>query len=178
MKEIKSNTKLFNELIEKQVANGDLKDIDIDKYKDSDMEECDGGYGTADIKNMIKNKELGGKRTSPQEVPEVKKYPKVFTCPQCDFISQNEPTFNNHVTSAHAGQPTCPFCFLGFNDYQSLRKHCQTKHKEVRNQREKEDRNLPEGRKRPCRFFRNGEGQCSQRSGFCNYDHTVVPENE
>ena len=51
-------------------------------------------------------------------------------CPQCDFISQNAVFFNEHITTAHAGQPNCPFSFLGFKDYLSLRKHCENSHTE------------------------------------------------
>ena len=32
--------------------------------------------------------------------------------------------------------------------------------------------------KRPCRFFRNGTGQCSPPSGVCEYDHTIIPDSE
>ena len=84
--------------------------------------------------------------------------------------------FNEHLTKAHAGQPTCPFCFICFSDYPSIRKHCEIKHREMNNN--KKDTKGSEGRKRPCRYFQNGEGQCLPRSGVCLYDHTVIPNNE
>ena len=177
LEKIKSNTKLFNDIIEQKLASGELKDIDMSKYKDSKMEECDGGYGNEDLHTLGKNKNLGGRRTNPQEGPEVNKFPKVHTCPQCDYISQNEMNFNEHVTKAHSGQPTCPFCFVAFKDYTSVRKHCEGNHKELRNDVQR-SRNIPGGWKKPCRFFNNGEGQCTPRSGSCNYDHTVIPDNE
>ena len=102
----------------------------------------------------------------------------MFTCPQCDFISQNESIFNEHITKAHAGQPTCPFCFVGFRDYPSIRKHCETSHIELRVQEDKKRRNVPEGRKRPCRYFRNGRGHCQPRSGTCEFDHTIISDGE
>ena len=91
------------------------------------MEECDGGYGASvgakDLRKLLRNKQLGGKRTNPQMDSEIQKFPK-YNCLQCDFISQNEIMFNEHLTKAHAGQPTCPFCFIAFIDYPSIRK-CQ-----------------------------------------------------
>ena len=65
-------------MIEKQLKNGEIKDIDIFKYKDGKMEECDGGFNATDLKDMIRNKHLGGKRTNPQECSEVKDYPKML----------------------------------------------------------------------------------------------------
>ena len=80
------------------------------------------------------------------------------------------------MLKAHAGHPTCPFCYHGFKDLASVRKHCAIAHKEVKNN--KNEVNSPEGWKRPCRFFRNGSGKCTPRSGSCQFDHTVVPDNE
>ena len=92
------------------------------------MEECDGGEASSlatgsaslDLTSMLKNKYLGGKRSSPQEKPEqrrvTEKEKKMYKCPQCDFISQNEIFISEHMTKAHAGQPNCPFCFVGFKD--------------------------------------------------------------
>ena len=183
LKKIKKNTPLFNKIIQKQLADGDLVDIDLSIYQENEMEECDGGRlskknsRTADLSSMLKNKKLGGKRTSPQEEPAIRKEKvKMFECPQCDFLSQNEVFFNEHIVKAHVGQPTCPFCFNGFKDYMTLRKHCETSHYEKK--AGKSQTIIPEGRKRPCRYFRNGEGNCSPPSGSCDFDHSVVPNSE
>ena len=137
-------------------------------YQTKEMEECDGGeasssaivYGSGDLKKLMKNKKLGGKRSSPQENPEVKKVsenPRILKkCPQSDFISQNDVFFNEHMTKVHAGQPNCHFCFMGFRDYFTLKKDCENAHKE--NKSGNQPKKLPEGRKRPCRFFKNGKG--------------------
>ena len=113
---------------------------------------------------------------------------KLLKCPQCDFMTQNETFFNEHMTNLHSGLPKCPFCFLAFQDYSSLRKHCRTVHAETRNnQTERMDNiqtggrardNIPEGRKniRPCRYFQNGEGKCAPKNGKC--DHSIIPFNE
>ena len=181
-------------------------------YKSNEMEECDGGearskttgYGPMDLQNLFKNKHLGGKRTSPQEQSDQRqqvknKEIKMFKCPQCDFITQNEIFFNDHMTKVHAGQPNCPFCFVAFENYPSLRKHCEDNHGERSSDKKKETvpegkkENIPEGRsendpvdrkanpsgrKGPCRFFNNGQGQCSPRFGTCQYDHSVIPDSE
>ena len=77
------------------------------------MEECDGGeesikkngYGPLDLTNLVRNKYNGGRRTSPQEKPQLfkktAKEGKVLKCPQCDFLSQNEVYFNTHITEVH-----------------------------------------------------------------------------
>ena len=71
------------------------------------------------------NKKKGGKRTNPQEKLEQKKQTekqigsKLYKCPQCDFVSQNENFFNQHMIKAHADQPNCPFCYIGFDNYTS-----------------------------------------------------------
>ena len=57
-------------------------------------------------------------------------------CPQCDFISQNETYFNEHMTKVHSGQPICPFCFIAFKNYSTLRKHCETVHRELKKKEE------------------------------------------
>ena len=84
-------------------------------HQTNDMEECDGGetsssatgYGSGDLKNLVKNKNLGGKRSSPQDNPEIRKVSQkpreMKKCPQCDFITQNEIFFNEHLTKVHAG---------------------------------------------------------------------------
>jgi uncharacterized C2H2 Zn-finger protein len=145
---MKKNTQLFNKIIEQQIADGEIVNVDMSKYKDDGgMEECDGGaksrkttgYGSMELQSLVKNKIRGGRRTSPQDKPEMKKTSekkeeaKMFKCPQCDFISQNKVFFNEHVTKAHAGKPTCPFCYNGFEDLPSLRKYCELYHKEAGN---------------------------------------------
>ena len=72
-------------------------------------------------------------------------------------------------------QPTCPFCFKAMDSYAAVRKHFEAYHTEV-----KYDSKLKkkDGIKRPCRFFRNGTGQCSPPSGVCDYDHTIIPDSE
>ena len=37
---------------------------------------------------------------------------------------------------------------------------------------------LPGGRKKPCRYFNNGNGQCRPRYGNCSFDHSVIPFSE
>ena len=106
------------------------------------MEECDGGFGndSLDLDSLRRNKLAGGKRTSPQEISDVRvsgrknTERKILKCPQCDFISQNESFFNEHITSARSGHPNCPFCFLPFNGYLALRNHCRTKDNEIKNE--------------------------------------------
>ena len=102
LKRIKNNTKLFNEIIQKQLDDGEIRNIDLSMHQTNDMEECDGGeasssatgYGFGDLKNMVKNKKLGGKRSSPQDNPEIRKVSQkvreMKKCPQCDFIPQND----------------------------------------------------------------------------------------
>ena len=90
-------------------------------------------------------------------------------CPQCDFISPNETYFNQHMTKVHSGQPNCPFCFIAFKNYPTLR-NCP--------QRTKEEKrgayNSSWGKKKPCRYYNNGQGQCLARSGSCSFDHSVI----
>ena len=74
---IKINTRKFNEIIEKQLDDGEVVDIDISFYKNK-MEVCDGGevsskstgYGQIDLNNLLKYKQSGGKRTTPQDKSE------------------------------------------------------------------------------------------------------------
>ena len=33
-------------------------------------------------------------------------------------------------------------------------------------------------RRKPCRYFRNGSGTCSPPSGVCDFDHSIIPDNE
>ena len=173
--------------------------IDINKYKgrEDGMEECSGGFGneSLDLDRLRKDKQKGGKRTSPQQNPELRKVQEkwekqILKCPQCDFISQNETFFNEHMTKVHSGQPNCPFCFLPFQEYAALRKHCRAIHEESShnsNERKlkgqsgrivRED--LPEGgrKRRPCRYFRNGEGKCTPNRGSCDFDHSIIPFSE
>ena len=55
---------------------------------------------------LIKNKNLGGKRSSPQEQSELRKETikekTMRKCPQCEFVSQNETYFNEHMSTVHA----------------------------------------------------------------------------
>ena len=44
LRKIKKNTKLFNEIIKKQLDDGKIRDIDISKYTFDQMEECDGQF--------------------------------------------------------------------------------------------------------------------------------------
>ena len=194
---IKENTKLFNRIIEKHLDDGIIKNVDIEKYKDKedDLEVCNDVFGneSLDLDRLRINKQKGGKRTSPQALPEIgnsaqNSGKKLLKCPQCDFMTQNETFFNEHMTNVHSGLPNCPFCFLAFKDYSSLRKHCRTVHAETRNnQTERMENiqtggrardNIPEGRKniRPCRYFQNGEGKCAPKNGKC--DHSIIPFNE
>ena len=137
------------------------------------------GYGS--LKKLFKNKRMGGRRTSQQENPEAgkqreEKQPSMLKCPQCNFLSQNETYFNEHVSKVHANQPTCQFCFKAFDSYPAVRKHCESYHNEVENN--VKSKQQKEGSKKPCRFFRNGTGQCSPPSGVCNYDHSIIPDSE
>ena len=186
IKKMKENTKLFNKIIENKVATGKLKDIDISKYMVNEMEECDGGEasmestGYGSLKNLVLNKQLGGRRTNPQEKSEVgkqknTKQTQIFKCPQCDFLSQNEIYFNEHISKVHSNQQTCPFCFMAFDSYADVRKHCESNHSERKSEVKSKQK---EGIKKPCRFFRNGTGRCSPPSGVCNYDHTITPDSE
>ena len=68
------------------------------------------------------------------------------------------------------------YLLCGFIDYPALRQHCSVAHKEEISRRD--ERDLPKGWMKPCRFFRNGEGFCNPRSGSCQYDHTIIPDNE
>ena len=81
------------------------------------------------------------------------------------------------MTKVHSGQPNCPFCFLPFEEYSELRKHCRAMHEESSTSSKFNERklkqggkpgrinkeNLPEGgmKRRPCRYFSNGEGRCN-----------------
>ena len=187
LKKIEENTKLFNKIIEKKDTSGAYNNDDKSKHAKEDMEECDGGdasvesTGYGSLTRIVLNKKLGGKRSSPQEEAVVVKQNivqnqiKLLTCPQCDFISQNETFFNEHITNVHANHPTCPFCFNAFNSYAEVRKHCEQKHAEIRNT---EVSKVNKSRIKPCRFFRNGTGICSPPSGVCNFDHSIIPDNE
>ena len=124
LKKMKKNTQLFNKILEKQLADGEIKNVDLSKYQEDGKEELyDERSNTVDsynLQSLLTNKLKGGKRANPQEKSDMPKLAKkkdkveLFKCPQCDFISQNEIFFNEHVLNAHAGQPTCPFCYEGF----------------------------------------------------------------
>ena len=151
------------------------------------MEECYGGEdsvestGYGSLTRIVMNKIAGGKRNTPQEKATVVKpkiiqnQTKLLRCPQCDFISQNETYFIEHITKVHVNQPTCPFCFKAFKSYTEVRKHCEHTHIETRNS---EEPRVKRSRTKPCRYFRNGSGTCSPPSGVCNFDHSVIPDNE
>ena len=64
-----------------------------------------------DLQRLAGNKLKGGKRTNPQEMPEVRRKgaEENHKCRQCDFVSQTESLFNQHLNAAHVGNPTCPF---------------------------------------------------------------------
>ena len=182
---IKENTKLFNKIIKEKVQSGEYQDIDISKYVDEEMEECDGGdvssetTGYGSLNRIIMNKKLGGKRSSPQEESSVvkqksvRKQTKLQKCSQCDFMTQNEQYFNEHMSNVHANLPTCPFCLKVFNSYSEVRKHCETKHSE--GNKIEQPKNI---KKKPCRYFRNGTGRCQPPSGMCSFDHSIIPDNE
>ena len=170
---IKQNLKLFNELIGKQenkceniVSNEN--DTAMDVQDDDDIE---------GLQRLQNNKQSGYMRTTPQESPEVIRRienceKQIIHCPQCDFITPSEIFFNKHMTMIHTG-PNCPFCFLPFDDYASLRKHCTQAHEEPKNKLENSKF------KKPCRFFRNGEGNCSPRNGEeCLFSHSIIPFSE
>ena len=75
IEKIKKNTKLFNKIIQKQIDDGEIVNVDISMHQMDRMEECDGGEASSlvtgsaslDLTSMLKNKYLGGKRSSPQE---------------------------------------------------------------------------------------------------------------
>ena len=186
LNKIKENTRLFNKIIKDKVKSGEFTDIDISKYVDDDMEECDGGdvsietTGYGSLNRIAINKKLGGRRSNPKEEPFVlnqkpdRRQTKMHRCPQCDFVTQNETHFNEHITTVHANQPTCPFCFMAFKGYAEVRKHCETNHSE-RNNLVTKTKNI---KTKPCRYFRNGEGRCIPPSGVCKFDHSVIPDSE
>ena len=41
---------------------------------------------------------------------------KMFKCNQCDFITQNQTLFREHMTRGHVNKPRCPFCYKPFDD--------------------------------------------------------------
>ena len=52
------------------------------------------GYGTLDLKQLLVNKNKGGKRSTPQENSEIRKtitenVRKIYKSSKCEFISQN-----------------------------------------------------------------------------------------
>ena len=136
---------------------------------------CDGGketriptnYGMDDLKNLERNKKQGGKRTSPQETPKMLKKVvnegKLFKFTQCDFhgFISNKVFFKGSCCAPH---------------YWSLKMYCKSLHREKKPETKSP---LNAGlKKRPCRFFKNGEEECMPPSGHCNFDQTVVPDAE
>ena len=185
---IKKNTILFNELI----ANKEnTEKMEMTNKKENDMmEECDGGFQDEinDIQKVQQNKLKGFKRTTPQEIPELIRRlenceKQIISCPQCDFVTPSEMFFNEHMTKIQTG-PNCPFCFIPFKSYSELRKHCVEAHDETNKNNEVSDnnrRNEPRNwkSKKPCRYFRNGEGNCSPRNGGeCQFNHEIIPFTE
>ena len=167
---IKRNMKMFNDIV------GQKEDIKEKNDVENEMEvvECD---EISELYTLQQNKKNGSMRTTPQESSEVRRRienceKKVINCPQCDFKTPSERFFNEHMSLIHTG-PNCPFCFLPFNGYADLRKHCNEVHTESRHN----SRNSKY--KKPCRYFRNGEGNCSPRNGEeCEFDHSIIPFSE
>ena len=192
-KKMEENLILFNELIGKK-ADDDKSEM-RKKYdeKELNMEECDGGfsYEMTELLSLQQNKQKGFQRTTPQASPELvrrieKCEEKILHCPQCDFITPSETFFNEHMKKIHTG-PNCPFCFIPFDEYAALRKHCaethsefnddKTQNKETLHNKSKKSENWKS--KKPCRFFRNGEGNCIPRNGLeCEFSHSVIPFSE
>ena len=166
---IKNNMKLFNEIIRKQ-ENG-MANKKIDNEMPMEVFESD---DIIELQILQQNKQRGFSRTTPQKGSEIRRRienceNKIIHCPQCDFITPSEHFFNEHMTLIHTG-PNCPFCFLAFDGYPALRKHCTENHEESSNK----SGNMKS--KKPCRFFRNGEGKCSPRNGEeCQFDHSIIP---
>ena len=183
IEKIKENTKLFNEIIKKQT------NIDENKDEDMDVEDCTGGVNNeiSELQTLQQNKQTGFKRTSPQATPEIIRRienceKNIFRCPQCDFLTPSELFFNQHMTEVHTG-PNCPFCFLPFKEYSELRRHCTEKHDETKNVKITTEAvsNIKSSwkSKKPCRYFKNGEGNCTPRNGKeCEFDHNIIPFSE
>ena len=147
------------------------------------MEECDGGFSeeVIEVQTLQSNKLKGFKRTSPQENPELIRRienceKQVMNCPQCDFVTPSEIFFNEHMIKIHTG-PNCPFCFLPFNGYGELRKHCTDVHDETKTRINKVKETSENWKsKKPCRYFKNGEGNCVPRNGKeCGFNHNIIP---
>ena len=196
-KKMEENLILFNELIGKKADDEKSEIRKKDNEKELNMEECDGGfnYEMTELLSLQQNKQKGFQRTAPQASPELVKRiekceEKILHCPQCDFISPSETFFNEHMTKIHTG-PNCPFCFLPFDGYAALRKHCTQIHSEVKDDKPNKNRetlHLMQNKsnklenwksKKPCRFYRNGEGNCIPRNGKeCEFSHSVIPFSE
>ena len=169
MEKIKQNTKLFNKIIRKQESGQENRIVDdemaMEVVESDEIEE---------LQILNQNKQKGFSRTTPQGSPELLRRIEnceklVIHCPQCDFATPSEALFNEHMTLIHTG-PNCPFCFLPFDGYADLKKHCTENHDESRNRFGKSKS------KKPCRYFRNGEGKCHPRNGEeCQFDHTIIP---
>ena len=162
VEKMKKNMKLFNELIGEEKVNSD---------NEMEVVECD---EISEVQTLQQNRTKGFTRTNPQESADVIRRienceKKIIHCPQCDFITPSERFFNEHLSLVHRG-PNCPFCFLPFRGYEDLRKHCNNFHQESKNK-------LGSSKyKKPCRYFKNGEGICSPRNGEeCPFDHNIIP---
>ena len=179
IKKVRENTKHFNDIIEGRLESGELRDIDNQKLRDKEDEDTSRKeVDDESLESLIINKKLGGKRLSPQDNPiniGEENIKKMLKCDQCDFMSQNQQYFNQHIESMHGKNPTCPFCLVEFKSYADVRKHCQETHNTVT---AKSEPSRKIGSQRPCRFFQYGNGQCTPPSGVCHYSHDVVPENE
>ena len=72
LSKMKENTKLFNRIIEKQLDDGIIKNVDINKYKakEDDMEECGGGFvnESLDLDRLRRDKQKGGRRISHKKI--------------------------------------------------------------------------------------------------------------
>ena len=119
LSKIKENTKLFNRIIQNQIDDGSVVNVDISKYEEKAdaMEGDNDGFGndSLDLDRLRKDMRKGGRRTSPQEYPEIiqsgeKEQIRGIQCSKCDFVSLNEIILNEHMTKVHSGQPCCPFC--------------------------------------------------------------------
>ena len=91
-----------------------------------------------ELERLQQNKEKGFSRITPQDMPEIIKRivnceKQIIRCPQCEFVTPSETFFNEHMTLIHTG-PNCPFCFLPFDGYGALRKHCAEVHEESKNE--------------------------------------------
>ena len=80
-------------------------------------------------------------------------------CPQCDFPPQNETYFNEHMTKVHSGQPNSLFCFIAFKNYSTVRKHCETVHRELK-KKEEEHKSHAERKKPVVTIIMDKDSAC------------------